>query len=117
MSKELEQYYIDQELQDQLEHQNVLLALGVILKQKEGLQLFSYLFKNLDVACVPPQEMEGKDLHEYLGHLRAGNSIYKLACEADYSIAATITAQIERQKYDNKLTEYRIVNSTGNDID
>ena len=114
MNKELEQYYIDKELREQVEHQNVLLALGDILRTKSGQDLFKYLFKSLDVAQVPDVGMEGKELHEYLGHLRAGNSIYKLACEADYSIAATITAQIERQKYDELITEYRLSNNYDN---
>ena len=115
MNKELDQHYIDKELRDQVEHQNVLLAIADILKTKSGLDLFKYLFKSLDVAQVPPVGMDGTELHEYLGHLRAGNSIYKLASEADYNITGTLTAQIERQKYDDLITEYRLINNNDND--
>lgn len=115
MNKELEQFYMDKDMREQVEHQNVLLAIASILKTKEGLDLFKYLFKSLDVAQVPPVGMEGKDLHEYLGHLRAGNSIYKLASEADYEVTGKLTAQIERQKYDDLITEYRLSNTNDND--
>lgn len=113
-AKGLEEFYREKDRREHLEHRDVLLAIGVILKQKEGLQLFSYLFKNLEVATVPPQGMEGVELHEYLGHMRAGNSIYKLACEADFEIAAKILAEIERIKYDDIITEYRLNNNNNN---
>ena len=112
--KGLESHYQELERREQVEHQNVLLAIGSILKQKEGLQLFSYLFKSLEVATVPDIGMEGNSLHELLGHMRAGNSIYKLACEADFEITAKILAEIERIKYDNKLAEYRLNNDNNN---
>ena len=47
-------------------------------------------------------------LHEYLGHLRAGNSIYKLACEADSEIAASLLSKLERERYEHILEQYRI---------
>jgi hypothetical protein len=101
--------------QEMLEHRDILLAINVILKQKEGLQLFEYLFKHLDVTMVPERGLQENDLHEYLGFLRAGNSIYKLACEADSEIAASIIAKMERKRYADIYEQYRIENGLNND--
>lgn len=103
----LQEYYNEQDRKSQLEHRDILLAINVILKQKEGLDLFTYLFKHFDVACVPERGMTGEDLQEYLGFLRAGNSIFKLVSEADSEIAAKILALTERKKYEDRLEQYR----------
>lgn len=110
IQEELQNYDIEVARQEALEHRDVLLAIGVLLKQKEGLTLFSYLFKNLDVAELPDRTLTGEDLQEYLGFLRAGNSIYKLACEADADIAASLLSQLERKRYEHKYHIYRIEN-------
>jgi len=91
-----------------LEHRDVLLSIGVILKTNEGQQFFKYLFKTLDVTCTPTDGMEGAFLHEYLGHLKAGNSIYKLACEADPEISAKLLAKLERERYERILEQHRL---------
>lgn len=108
--KDLIKLQQERERQEALEHRDVLLAINVILKSKEGLQLFDYLFKNFEVMCTPELGAKGEDLHEYLGFLRAGNSIYKLACEADAVTAASILAKLERKRYEDKYHEYRINN-------
>lgn len=90
----------DEERLEYLERRDAVLDIGVLLNSAEGQRFFKYLFKTLDVLCDPPIGMEGKPLHEYLGHLRAGNSIYKLACEADPAKAAIILAQLERERYE-----------------
>jgi hypothetical protein len=59
---------------------------------------------------LPDKSMEGNILHEYLGFLRAGNSIYKLACEASSETAAHILAKIERERYEDKYEQFRIEN-------
>ena len=109
--KELEEYLQQQELREHLEHRDVLLAIGVLIKQKEGLQLFKYLFKSLEVATVPDAGMEDKELHDLLGFLRAGNSIYKLVCEADFTIAASIISELEREKYNGLCERHRLENN------
>lgn len=101
------EYQQKKEHQEQLEHRDVLLAIGVLLKQKEGRQFFKYLFKNLDVACTPEEGLEGTMLHNYLGFLRAGNSIYKLVCEADFEEAALLLSKIEREKYEDLIEQHR----------
>jgi hypothetical protein len=112
MENVLQKFYEDRERREALEHRDVLLAIGVILKSKEGLQLFKYLFKSLEVTCAPDPGMEGNLLHEYLGHLRAGNSIYKLVCEADSEIGGEILSKLERERYNDITEHYRAENAT-----
>lgn len=106
----LEEYFQHQERKESIEHRDVLLSIGAIINTDEGAKLFKYLFKNLDVTVLPPKEMDGKELYEYLGFLRAGNSIYKLACEAASETAASLIAKIERERYEDKYEQYRIEN-------
>ena len=93
------------------EYQEVLLAINSIIQTEEGKKFFKYMFKNLDVGTVPERGIEGFELHDYLGFLRAGNSIYKLACEADYEIAALLLAKLEKEKYDDIIEQHRIESS------
>lgn len=110
MNEKLEKFFADEERKEQMEHRDVLLAIAVLLKQKEGIQLFSYLFKNFEVTSLPDKSLKGDELHEYLGFLRAGNSIYKLASEADSEISASILAKMERTNYERIVEQYRIEN-------
>lgn len=98
------------ERRDILEHQDALLALGTILKKPEGVKLFKYLFKSFDVGQMPEIGLEGVNLHDRLGFLRAGNSIFKLISEADPEISASILANIERERYDDLIRQYKIEN-------
>lgn len=107
-------YYEEKERQENVEHRDALLAIASIVKTKEGQKLFRYLFKNFEVANLPDRGLDEKDLHEYLGFLRAGNSIYKLVCEADADIAGNILSKLERERYDHKLAEHRIENGYAN---
>ena len=104
----LEKYYNEMENKERLEHRDALLAIGAIIKTSEGIKLFRYLFKSLDVKELPDPSMEGNILHEYLGFLRAGNSIYKLTCEADADAAASILSKLERERYDNLCRQHRL---------
>lgn len=108
MNNNLEEYLKEQELQERLEHRDVLLAIAAILKTDSGITLFSYLFKNLEVGELPFQDMEGNILHDRLGFLRAGNSIFKLACEADSKIAASILSKLERRRYEQLCEQHNI---------
>ena len=104
----LQEYEERQYLDDQKLSQDALGAVTKILKTEEGRILFTYLFKNLDVLCVPEQDMKGELLQEYLGFLRAGNSIFKLASSADSETSARILAQLERDRHADKLNRFRI---------
>lgn len=104
----IQEYNDRKERQIALEHRDVLLAMAALLKTPEGLQLFKYLFKSLEIATVPEQGLQGVELHDYLGFLRAGNSIYKLACEADFEVAASLLSKLERERYDGLIEQHRI---------
>lgn len=90
-----------QEIADAIEHRDMLLALRAILSKKEGKDFIKYLFKSFDVGQPPPEGLEGSLLHDRLGFLRAGNSIFKIAAEADNEIAGLLLAQIEKERYDD----------------
>lgn len=108
----LAKFFEDQSRRELLEHRDVLLAIASILKTNEGLQLFKYLFKTFEVAQLPEPDMEDKVLTEYLGFLRAGNSIYKLVCEADFNIAGNILSKLERERYERLHEQHSIESSS-----
>lgn len=111
------EFHRTQEHKERIEHQNTLLALASILKTKEGQQIVKYLYKSFEVGNLPDRSFEGSVLHEYLGFLRAGNSIFKLVSEADFEVSAQLLSKIERERYEDKLHLYRLETdiSTGND--
>lgn len=110
MSEELKQFYEAQERQAHLEHQDVLLAMRAVLNTNEGVKLFKYLFKHFEVASVPERGLSNDDLQEYLGFLRAGNSIFKLTSEACSEISSKILAELERKRHESICEQYRIEN-------
>ena len=108
--QKVREYAEKQILQEQMEHHEVLTAINKLLKLPEGQTLFKYLFKNFDVTIAPERGLEGVLLHEYLGHLRAGNSIYQLSCEADYQTTALLLSKLEKERHEDKYEQYRIDN-------
>lgn len=108
---EIEKYHQRKERQAQLDHRDVVLAIGSIIKTDEGRKFFKYMFKELDVNNLPDLSLDGRMLYEYLGFLRAGNEFYKLASEACHESTAAIMAKIGRETYDDKLEQYRVENS------
>ena len=113
IAEELQKYQLEKQRQEHLQHRDVLLAIASLIKTEAGQTLFKYLFKSLDVMNLPDQSMKGETLHEYLGFLRAGNSIYKLTCEAAHDEAASILSKLERERYDDLSAQYRIQNGYG----
>lgn len=103
--------------QEALEHRDTLLAINSILREPHGEKFFKYLFKNLEVGNLPDQGLEDNRLHESLGFLRAGNSIYKLVCESDPEIAGNILSKIERERYERIAERSRIENGLYDDND
>lgn len=108
MSGELNEFFEQVKLREETEHRDVLLALKELLKRKEGVTLIRYLFKSFDVGEVPGRNLEGTELHDYLGFLRAGNSIYKISCEADFEKAGSILASVEKERYNDRREQHRI---------
>lgn len=97
-----------EEIREAIEHRDVLLALRAILATPSGKNFFKYLFKHLEVTELPPVGLEGSLLMDKIGFLRAGNSIYKLVSEADPSIAGSLIAQNEKEKYAQLEAETQI---------
>jgi hypothetical protein len=108
MQTEIEKFEQRLELKERMEERDALMAIASMMGTKEGRDLFRYLFKTLEITTLPDMSMKGEILHDKLGFLRAGNSIYKLACQAASNATASIAADIEREKYDNALERYRI---------
>ncbi len=88
-----------EEIQERIEHRDVLMHIRAILTTGSGLSFFKYLFKNFDVAELPESGLEGNLLYERIGVLRAGNAIFKLVSEANAEIAANLLAQNEKERY------------------
>ena len=112
MERELQvkEYLKHLEHQEMIEHRDVLLAISAVMQTKEGKELFAYLFKNFEVGTMPPQHLDGKELFECLGFLRAGNSLFKLVSEANSEGAASLLAKLERKRYEQTYEQYRIEN-------
>jgi hypothetical protein len=115
MQDELVKYQKELQRRESIEHRDTLLAIASIIKTDEGRKLFKYFFKNFEVGCLPERGFNNDDLQEYLGFLRAGNSIYKLVCEADSEESARIMAKLERERYEHKYEQFRIENGLNRD--
>lgn len=82
-----------------IEHRDMLLELREILATKSGRNFFKYLFKTLNVIELPAKGLENGDLMETIGYLRAGRAIFKLASEANADVAASLLADVEKERY------------------
>lgn len=82
------------------EHAHMLTVTRGILSTENGQRFFKYLFREFSVGVLPPRGLDGPDLADMLGYLRAGQSIFKLAAEADSAIAGSLLALLERDRQD-----------------
>jgi hypothetical protein len=89
-----------EEIEEALEHRDVLLALREILATQSGQMFFKYLFKHFEIGLLPEVGVEGTLLHDHIGFLRAGVSIFELASEANPQLSAGILADIKKEKYE-----------------
>ena len=48
---------------------------------------------------MPPAGLDGDDLREQLGFFRAGHSIFEIASEANPTVAGSLLAQKEKERY------------------
>lgn len=87
------------EVSEALEHRDALLNLRALLKTGPGRNFFKYLFKYFNVTDFPDVGLEGMLLHDMLGKMRAGRSIWQLAAEADPQAAAELLALNEKERY------------------
>jgi hypothetical protein len=101
----VDQQLSQEELKAALEHRDMLADVRAILQTSAGQRFFKYLFKHFGAVELPPMGMEGVDLHEYLGHLRTGQQIFKIAAEANDILAAQLLTQIEKERYAELLEQ------------
>lgn len=87
------------ERKEQQEYQDCILNIRAVLVTKTGKEFIKYLFKNLEVGDLPEFGMKDQILFEKLGFLRAGKSIYDLIAAADVDSAASILAQVTKEKH------------------
>lgn len=90
---------LEQEMKERAEHRDALISINNILNTKDGKFFVKYLLKNFDVGEMPEFGLTGDSLMDRIGFLRAGNSVFKIIAEANSDIAASILAQIEREKH------------------
>lgn len=95
----MDQNHLNREAQRELqEHEQAKKHIVAILASAEGQQFMAYLFKSLDVGVLPDIGLEGSILMDRLGFLRAGNSIFVLACEAAPEITAQLLARLQKER-------------------
>lgn len=94
-----------EEIEARLEHRDALLAIREILATSSGQQFFRYLFKHFEIGMLPEVGIEGTMLHDHIGFLRAGQSIFDLVSEANPQLSATFLADIKKEKYERLRRE------------
>lgn len=94
-----------------IEHRDVLLAIRAVIATKSGKVFVKYLFKSLSVAEVPEFGLEGNLLHDRIGVLRAGSSIFKIIAEANFEIAGSLVSEIQKELYAELYAEQNIGSS------
>lgn len=80
-------------------------AIRALFKFPQGRTLFKFLFKYLRVGELPIQGLEGTYLADELGMLRAGKSVFEIACMADSQMAADILATLEKERYHERYIQ------------
>ena len=81
------------------EHRDVLLNVRAVLETASGRHVFAYMFKEFEVGELPPMGWPQELMSEKIGSLRVGHSIFKLVCEANAEMAASLLAKVEKEKY------------------
>lgn len=82
------------------EHQeqlDAIMDIRAVLATINGKNFIKYLFKNLEVGQLPEIGWEGNILHDKLGFLRAGKSVYDLVNAADPIATANILVQVTKE--------------------
>lgn len=82
------------------EHETMLLDLSHIMATPQGQNFVKYMFKHFGVGELPAINIPDKLRDEYIGFLRAGQSIFEVVSQADSNRAGLILAQIKKEQYD-----------------
>lgn len=80
------------------EYVEVLSHIQAMLATTSGRMFFKYIFKNFDIGEVPEFGMPENLLRDRLGFLRAGKSFFDLVAAAAPDQAASILAQVVKEK-------------------
>lgn len=78
----------------------MLLDLSHVLSTPQGQNFIKYLMKHFTVGELPAINIPDKLRDEYIGFLRAGQSLFEIVSQADTIKAGLILAQIQKEKYD-----------------
>ena len=92
-------------IKEKIAHRDTVLHVRAVLATVSGKALFKYFFDSFGVGQFPAVGLENDFLRDELGNLRVGNSIFKLASEADFEIAGNLLAQLEKDRYDQLHAE------------
>jgi hypothetical protein len=91
-----------------IEHRDAVLNLKAVLKTDAGRSFIKFLLKSFDVGELPSKGLTGVELHETIGFLRSGQSIFQIVSQAEPEVAAKLLANLEREKYE-KLQELYVL--------
>lgn len=88
----------DYDMQELLEHQQMLQDIVSILATHPGERFIKYLFKHFEVAELPDLGLREDLLFDKLGSLRPGRALFRLISEAEPRMAGIILASVEKEK-------------------
>lgn len=103
-------FYEAQENRDAIEQRDAQLNLKAILATTPGKSFIRFLIKNFDVGELPERGVEGSELYETIGFLRAGQSVFQMVSQANKKIAGEILADIQGDKYEKQIQLSKIEN-------
>lgn len=89
----------EEDIRARIEHRDTLLHIQAMLATLSGRHFVKYLFREFEVTKLPPLGMEGNQLMDKIGSLRAGQAIFEIVAEASPELAASILAQIEKERH------------------
>lgn len=90
---------LDEEVLERARHQDALLEINKILSTSSGQKFMKYLLQDLDYGEFPEIGLPENILHDRIGFLRAGQSVFKMIAQANPGIAGTLVGQIEKERY------------------
>lgn len=87
------------------EHASMLMDLSLVLSTPQGQSVFKYLLKSFGVGELPDINIPTNLRDEYIGFLRAGQSVFEIMSQADNIKSGLILAQIQKEKYDVAMAQ------------
>lgn len=84
-------------------HRALMNDINALLATVSGRNFVKYLFESFGVGELPQPFTKAEELIERVAFLRTGQSIYKLIANANPLMAATIMAEIEKEKLNENI--------------